>query len=262
MNIDWVTIIAMIVNFLVLVFLLRRFLYGPIMKVMDEREQKIVQREEEAAEKTRHAEAEAGRFREKELALREQEEAIMEQARLEAEAEKRSLGEEARREMAALQKRWQEAFFRQQESFVIELRRQMGKQACRIARQCLQDLADAQLEEMTWNVFIGKVETLEADEMVKLKDLLAQGEGKINVRSAFEISAEKIGRLKEKLGGLASGELQLHHDIDPGLVCGLELEANGYRIAWTIESYLEGLEDQIMKTLEQAKEVTGDGGAR
>lgn len=263
MIIDWYTVAFQIINFLILVALLRIFLYRPVLKAMDEREAAIARRQEEAAEKIAAAEEEAEAYRQKTTELRRQEESLLEKAREEADAERRSLGEKARSEMAALQKRWQESFYRQQESFVIELRRQIGKQACRIARQCLQDMADAQLEEMTWKVFIDKVETLDVEEREKLQALLTQGEYNINVRSAFEIDAAKIRQLEEKLKGLVSSEeLKLHHATDPGLVCGLELEANGYRIAWTVESYLVGLEERIMKTLERAKEVIGDGGER
>ncbi len=41
MKIDWFTLIAQVINFLILVWLLRRFLYKPILKAVDEREKKI-----------------------------------------------------------------------------------------------------------------------------------------------------------------------------------------------------------------------------
>ncbi len=41
MQIDWFTLFAQIVNFLIVVVLLRRFLYKPILQAMAEREAKI-----------------------------------------------------------------------------------------------------------------------------------------------------------------------------------------------------------------------------
>ena len=35
---DWFTVIAQIINFLILVALLKRFLYGPIIRAMERRE--------------------------------------------------------------------------------------------------------------------------------------------------------------------------------------------------------------------------------
>ena len=48
MQIDYFTIIAQIINFLILVFLLRHFLYRPVITAMDEREQKMVSRLKDA----------------------------------------------------------------------------------------------------------------------------------------------------------------------------------------------------------------------
>ena len=68
MGIDWVHVIAMLVNFLSMVYLLRRFLYGPVLKVMDEREQNYAAGREAAA-KARRAEEEAAAYREKMASL-------------------------------------------------------------------------------------------------------------------------------------------------------------------------------------------------
>lgn len=262
MNVDLVTTIAMIFNFLVLVFLLRRFLYKPILKVMDEREQKITRREAEAAEKARQAEAEAGRYREKESALREQEEKIMEQARVEAEAERRSLVEAARREIAETRRRWEEAFHREKESFVFELRRQVGRQAGLVARRCLSDLADANLHEMIWAVFMRKLQELPPGEAEKLGAALGRSEGRADLRGAFDLPGEKVAQLRDYLAEIAAGKIELQSGKEPGLICGLELEAGGYRVAWSVESYLAGVEEQILQALDRAerKEQSGLAG--
>ena len=44
MSIDWFTFAAQIVNFLILVGLLRYFLYGPIVRTMQDRERRVTQK--------------------------------------------------------------------------------------------------------------------------------------------------------------------------------------------------------------------------
>ena len=51
MLIDWFTVGAQAVNFLVLVWLLRRFLYRPILKAIDAREKRIADQLADAAKK-------------------------------------------------------------------------------------------------------------------------------------------------------------------------------------------------------------------
>ncbi len=48
MAIDWITVSAQIVNFLILVWLLKHFLYQPIIRAMDRREQRVSERLNEA----------------------------------------------------------------------------------------------------------------------------------------------------------------------------------------------------------------------
>ena len=44
MSVDWITVIAQIVNFLVLIWLLKKFLYRPILDGIDAREAEITER--------------------------------------------------------------------------------------------------------------------------------------------------------------------------------------------------------------------------
>ncbi|MFQ3186924.1 MAG: F-type H+-transporting ATPase subunit b, partial [Marinomonas primoryensis] len=51
MLIDWFTVIAQLINFLVLVWLLKRFLYRPILNAIDAREKRIADELADADEK-------------------------------------------------------------------------------------------------------------------------------------------------------------------------------------------------------------------
>ena len=254
MIINWYTVIFQIINFIVLVFLLRRFLYGPIIQAMDDREQKIMQREEDAAAKKREAEEESRTYVEKKEELEEKEEEIKEEVRKAADKEKQKMLEEARREVGETRQRWEEAFEREKESFITELRRRIGLQACSVARSCLEDLADSRLEELTWEVFMDKISKLPAEERSSLQEALASDNNRVLLKTTFDSPAEKIKELKKALREIISGannEPDLSVKTDQTLVCGLELDTGGYRVAWNIDSYLEGVQEHILKELEE-----------
>lgn len=270
MIIDWYTIIFQIINFLVLVFLLRRFLYGPIIRAMDEREQKIVDREEKAARKKEEAEKEALQYREQKEELEQKEEEIFEEAREKAEKEKRELVSEAREEVEETRRRWEEAFEREKETFISELRRRVGQQACSIARRCLEDLADSRLEELTWDLFLEKIKDLPEEEISELKSAIVSDHGKVVLLSAFEPNEKKVEQLEQALQELQDGlgknsenksdqKVKLELKTDQNLICGLELSTGGYRVAWSMGSYLEDVETEILKGLEQNAPGPADG---
>ncbi len=265
MIIDWYTTIFQIINFLVLVFLLRAFLYRPIIKAMDTREEIIMEREEDAATRKEQAEKEANEYRDQRAALEEEKEQILEEARVSAEKEKNSLLEKARSEVDQTRRRWEDAFEREKETFIGELRRRIGQQACHVARRCLSDLADASLEAHTWDLFIDKLKKLPEEEASALEKALTGEKGAFSLSSAFEPDQEKAEKLTGVLKELLSADgLELKPSLkeNPDLVCGLELEAGGYRVAWNVDSYLEDVEEKILKELDHtapAEEEVAEG---
>ncbi|MCK4469172.1 MAG: F0F1 ATP synthase subunit B, partial [Desulfobacterales bacterium] len=96
MLIDWFTVIAQIINFLVLVYLLKCFLYGPIIKAMDKRQEKIALRLEGARKKKQEAEQEAELFLKKNKEFDSRYEEMLSQIKKEVETRKVELIKEAR----------------------------------------------------------------------------------------------------------------------------------------------------------------------
>ncbi|MEW5783975.1 MAG: hypothetical protein AB1767_02640 [Bacillota bacterium] len=262
MIINWYTVIFTMINFLVLVFLLRRYLYSPIIRIMDERAALIAGRQEEATAKIAQAENEAETYRRKTAKLRQQEEKLLDEARKAAEAERKKLTETARQDLEATRRRWEDAFYRERETFTRELRREMGRQACLIARRSLRDLANADLEEMIWSVFAEKLQHLAPEDDEKLRAALSREERRATVRGVFPVVEEKLERLRHSLMERFQPGFQLHYETDSGLICGLELDVGGYRLGWNLDSYLDGVEVRILKDLEQGlkqeKEAAAD----
>jgi len=254
MIIDWYTIIFQIINFLILVFLLRFFLYSPITKMMDEREQKIIEREEKAEESRREAEEEAEEYRRNKSELDNRREKLLEEAHTAAEDQKSELLKQARSEVVETRKRWELALEREQEAFSAELRRRIGLQASALARRCLSDLADVRLEELAWEHFLVKIDDMEQADRRELQKGLSESNNQLNLRSAFEITDRQQKNLEQKITDLIPGNqdhLQVILSRDNALICGLELEAGGYRVSWNIDSYLDGVEAGILKELNQ-----------
>lgn len=260
MIIDGYTIVFQIINFLILVFLLRHFLYGPIIETMDVREKRILQREEEAAARMKEAEEELSIYRKKMEDLKRQEESFLERARASVEGQKGELLEVARSEVDRRRRSWEEALERERASFIDELRRRVGQQACSIARQCLRDLADARLEVLTWDLFLQKINELSGEEHSKLSEALASDPHRVILRTAFEAPEQDIRvletHLQKMLPGSAS-DVTISAETDPSLVCGLELTIGGHRVAWSVEGYLEGVEESILQEMRHGPDLEG-----
>lgn len=102
LGIDLKLLIAQIINFALLFFLLSRFLYKPVSKMLDDRSAKIahgIKSSEESVEKLEKAEAEAEKIREK--AYKEAD-VVMEQAKKESAAASNEILKKAEKQAEAI----------------------------------------------------------------------------------------------------------------------------------------------------------------
>jgi len=95
---DWFTVFAQVVNFIILVWLLKRFLYRPILDAIDAREQRIAKELADADAKKHEAQNERDEFQHKNEEFDRQRAALMDMAKDEAKTERQRLIDEAERQ--------------------------------------------------------------------------------------------------------------------------------------------------------------------
>ncbi len=127
MIIDWFTVGAQALNFVILVWLLKRFLYKPILDAIDAREKRIAEELADADAKKAEAKQERDEFQNKNQEFDEQRAALVSQATGEAQAERQRLLEEARQAADALRADRQDALNREHQSLSDEITRRAGR---------------------------------------------------------------------------------------------------------------------------------------
>lgn len=244
MTVDWLTVGAQVVNFLVLVYLLKRFLYGPVVRAMARREEAIAERLREARQRQEDAEAEARRHHEAREALEAQRERFLGQAREEADELRRTLDGELRRETDAVRERWRVELEREQAAFLRDVRRRAVEQFEVLARKALADLASAELESQMIRVLIERLGDLDRERRAALARASASGEA-VRVRSAFELPTTVKRSLTSGLRDALGAEVEVAYELADDVVCGVEIRAGGESLVWSVEGYLDALERRL-----------------
>jgi F-type H+-transporting ATPase subunit b len=252
MEIDWITVSAQIVNFLILVWLLKRFLYQPVIRAMDRREQRIADRLEEAEAREQEARDQTRHYQEQEQELDRRREALLDEARERAEQEKRQLLEEARDEVRETRAKWQRQTEREKTEFLDNLRKQALDAIQLIARKALADLADAGLERQLVDSFAARLEGLDEE----TRQALAEAASEVRISSAFELDSATRGRLTRAVHEHLAGNLEVGYDASPALLCGIELRAGGRRLGWNLADYLEELGERVERSLAAGRPQT------
>jgi F-type H+-transporting ATPase subunit b len=260
MQIDWFTLIAQIVNFVILVILLKYLLYDRITRAMDEREESIGARFSEAEEKKQKAEDEAESYLRKKKELEEVKGQVLSRAKKDADQQRKKFIEKAREEVDESRARWYSAIQRQKVSFLSELRERAGEQVYKVVRRALKDLADNDLEKKMIDTFIRRIEKVRQNEHSTIEDLAGGVLREINVHTSFEIDHQLKKRLASTLRDYGDDRIQINFHKSSDLVCGIELRAGGKRITWSLNSYIDGLEEKMSEELNRRIEsnLTGE----
>ncbi|MGD2171074.1 MAG: hypothetical protein PVI79_10450 [Gammaproteobacteria bacterium] len=245
MQIDWLTVIAQITNFLILVWLLKHFLYAPVINAMEQREQRIAEHLHNAEQREQIALDKTEDYQRKIRSLDKKRDELMEKGRVAADTERLELLDEARVEVAAQRSHWQRQVAEEKQEFMRGLRQQASESIQSIARHALGDLATAGLEEQIIQAFIQKLESLDEES----RRTLAETVEPVRVTTTFELNSTLRRRLTRALRESIDADIEIRYDESPDLLCGIELAKSGYRLSWTLADYLEKLEQRMQKQL-------------
>ncbi|MBX0328854.1 F0F1 ATP synthase subunit delta [Oscillochloris sp. ZM17-4] len=256
MLIDWFTVGAQVINFLILVWLMKRFLYQPILNAIDTREKLIAAELANAAEKEAEALRARDEFQRKNAAFDQERAGLLSKATAEAGAEREKLIAAARQAADDLAAMRQESLRSEEQRLHEGVSRQTAQEVFAVARKALGDLAGASLEERMGEVFTRRLRALDGPAKAGLADALATATAPVTVRSAFDLPAGPRAAIQQALNETFAAEIPLHFATAPDLIGGIELAAGGHKVAWSIADYLTSLEADVGELLRQG---TGDG---
>jgi F-type H+-transporting ATPase subunit b len=255
MLIDWFTVLAQVVNFLILVWLLKRFLYRPILDALDAREKRIAKELADADTKKAEAQAARDEFQQKNEEFEQQRAALMSKATEEAKAERQRLLDEARQAADALSARRQETLRSDAHNLNQAISYRAQQEVFAIARRALTDLADSSLEERMAGVFIRRLQQMDEQTKNGLGDSLRSVSEPALVRSAYDLPAAQRTAIQQTLNETFSAEISIRFETMPELVSGIELTANGQKVAWSIADYLSSLEKGVAGLLKEKEQA-------
>lgn len=243
MSIDWITVIAQIANFLVLVWLLKRFLYRPILDGIDARETEITNRMQEAVKAKEHAEEVEAQYHEKEQALNLEQSDMAETIRKKAEEQRDALLAETHQRIEQEHVIWQDHLDDEARKYTAKLHRAGARALMSLTRKALIDLADETLETRMAHQLVRKIEPITKD----LRNAAGHA-AQATVSSHETLSASAQSDLTKQLKSVFP-EVDVAFKKDDEQAPGLVLRVGGAEMAWTVDSYISGLDALVEEQL-------------
>ena len=250
MLIDWFTVGAQTLNFLILVWLMKRFLYKPIRHAIDEREKRIAAELSSADKIKVKAQQERDEFKHKNEALDQQRAALLSKATDEAKIEGQRLLDQAHKAADALSVKRTETLRKDADTLSQDIRQRTQQEVFAIARKALTDLATVILEERMGEVFTRRLREMDGPAKTGLAQALKTAADPALVRSAFDLPEEQRAAIQNALNETFSAQIHVRFETAPDLISGIELSTNGQKVVWSIADYITSLEmgiDELLK---------------
>ena len=262
MLIDWFTVGSQALNFLILVWLLKRFLYKPILQAIDAREKRIAAELADANLKKAEAKKDRDDFQQKNEEFDRQRADLLNKATEEAKAERQRLLDEARKAADAASAKREETLRNDALNLNQAISLRTRQEVFAITRKTLTDLAGTSLEEQIVEVFTRRLRTMDGGAKNSLAEALKTASDPALVRSAFDLPAEQRAAIQKALNENFSADVRIRFEVAPDLIAGIELATNGQKLAWSITDYLASLEKGVSELLKEKEKPEATAGPK
>lgn len=243
MELNGSTFILEIINFLVLVWILKRFLYKPVLEVIEQRRAAIQKEREETARLQADAEQRQQQFQNRLDDWNRERQQLREKLMQELENERSVKLQALRDELQTMREKQQTA----EDSRLAELRLRVEttaqQQAAQFASRLLRLGAGQDTEARLLTLLVDELDQLPAQRRAALANNHEPTPDVIEVQSAYPLSAGQRSQLEKVLSKLTTRSLPVHYHEDPELIAGLNIVLGAWVLAANLRDELKGLAD-------------------
>jgi len=238
MELDGTTIALQIINFLVLVWLLKRFLYQPVLKVIAERQQSIEQALNDAQAAENHAEELRQEYELKLATLQQQHAVQMDKLRDDVAAERGRRLEALDTEVATERERQHALDAKKSAELLSQLRSKAAAHSTAFLAQLLERLSGPELDRLLLRAAQADLQNLPAPQADALRKAAIEA-SVVHLTSARPLDAEDMQQLRQSLEIVTEKSLPWVTATDPALQSGLRIGLGSWRLSLSLADELQ-----------------------
>ena len=252
MEINWFVILATMVNFFILMFLLNRLFYKPVIKAMDERQARLAAQKAEAVRILEEANEQSAEYRQQLANIEDTRQTLLAKARQEAKEQFDGMVEKYQQEADRKREFFMQEVAKEQDSFLGEVREVLGESAVKLAGDIINTLAAEDLEHRTFSLFLEQVRSIDS---ARLADEASASTGNYNATllSSKGVTPEQRKAIEDSLQEALGTLPDISYEEDPELVLGFELRFDTLVIQKNVRKYLQETQANILNTLEKMR---------
>ncbi len=242
MKFDLWTFLFQIVNFMVLLFILKRLLFKPIREIMEKRRKTINDalsgadsKKEEAEEIKEELEQELRSQRK----LRQEVEARM---RAEVDEQRKRLVEAAKKDAEKAIEKERAVFDTEKKKFESDLREKAAEAVSLYASNILKDISDVDLHRSIARKFRGEVKGIASD----ISGIERLGEAiTLKIASAYPLDGDEADAIKKAFETSMEKKVSFTFETDAALIAGITVRADDKVYDFSLQGQIRNLKDKL-----------------
>jgi len=246
MTIDWFTTSAQIINFLILIWILKKLLFRPIINTMENRQQDLTRRLQQIESQKTEVQTLKAQYEKNLQQLQIDKDQILLQAKQQAKTEKDKLLLQLNEEIQQKKINFNEQLHKQQQQHGQLISQTIAEKSLGLSKKILTQLADQTLEQRIVEHFLQSFSELPEIELQPIKQALIQ-QGSATILTRFELNITTQQQIQNSLDNITPG-IKLVFKQHDYLLCGIALETDGRSWEWNIDRYLSELETELIKS--------------
>jgi F-type H+-transporting ATPase subunit b len=242
MKFDIWTFLFQVINFIVLLFILKRLLYKPIKEIMEKRKGIIEKTIQEANEAKKEALELKGRYQEELNKLKEVKIQAIEKMRGEVEVERKELIAKAGKEADEIIGKERAIFDTEKRRLEAELKDRAIETVSVLALNLLRDISDEELHKSIWMKLFKEIGGIASD----IENMKVKGDKiTISLITSHPIEDAELRKFQETMESQISRKITINTIIDNTLVAGVRIKAYDKVYDFSLSGQIDALKFRL-----------------
>jgi F-type H+-transporting ATPase subunit b len=251
LQLNWSTVLLQILDFVIMAFILWRFLFKPVVRILDERSARVTGALTDAEQKQQSAEAMRSEYEQKLADAEEQVVAMRQQAEEDLARARRQVLDETRQELVVMRSNADNEIREARQQAILQHRQALGQLITDLSARMIGEATSDRFQEGALEQFVRRLAALPEEEYRQAIRLGTEEEVRVELVSAHELEQERRAQIEAQVEELAGQPIEIAYRVDPSLVAGAMLRFGDMMIDGSLTGQLERLRERYMAELEQ-----------
>lgn len=245
MELNWSTFLLEIINFLVLVWILKRFLYRPVLSALEKRREEIEQNLKEANNQHTQAIELEQQYKKRLEDWAQEKQQLKDSLQQEIQAERTQRLGQLETELASTREKTEVVAQRHLDESLRQYQQKAHEQGAQFATHLLKAVASEELECRLFDLLIKTFDELDSDRQSTLVNACKNSSESISVASAYTLSESQQQQLQQKLNMLCEQPVKIDYIQDAQLIAGLRILIGASVLSINLQDELSGFVELI-----------------